>query len=72
MGLIYRGEYRNPEMVELEFEALDARMQAWPRKLATAQREVLESVVEGTVIYDLTLHKLTVWTGTAWETVTSA
>lgn len=72
MGLIYRGEYQNPECVELELEALDARVQAWPRKLTTTQRVALEGVLEGTVVYDLTLHKLTVYTGSAWETVTSA
>ena len=72
MGLIYRGEYQNPECVELELEALDARIQTWPRTLTTTQREALEGVLEGTVIYDLTLHKLTVYTGSAWETVTSA
>jgi hypothetical protein len=72
MGLIYRGEYKNPEMVELELEALDTRIQALPKKLTTTQRLALEGVLEGTVIYDLTLHKLTIYTGSAWETVTSA
>jgi hypothetical protein len=72
MGLIYRGEYRNPEMVELELEALDARVRMWPDRLTTAQRQRLEGVSEGMVVYDLTLHKLMVYTGSAWETVTSA
>lgn len=27
---------------------------------------------EGSIAYDVTLHKLVVWTGAAWETVTSA
>ena len=72
MGLIYRGEYQNPQMVELEFEALDARVKLWPTTLTTTQRLALEGVREGTVIYDLTLHKLTVYTGSAWEVVTSA
>lgn len=27
---------------------------------------------EGTVIYDTTLNKLCLWTGAAWETITSA
>lgn len=72
MGLIYRGEYKNPEMVELELEALDSRVQTWPSKMTTAGRLGLEGVLEGTVVYDLTLHKLTVYTGLAWEVVTSA
>lgn len=36
MGLIYRGEYANPQMVELELEALDARLQALERVSAAA------------------------------------
>ena len=72
MGLIYRGEYANPEMVGLELEAMDARIQTWPVKLSTASRLRLTGTVEGTVVYDLTLHKLMVYTGSAWETVTSA
>lgn len=72
MGLVYRGEYRNPEIVELELEQLDKRIQTFPRKLSTTQRDSLDRVYEGDVIYNLTTHKLNVYTGTAWEVVTSS
>lgn len=72
MGLVYRGEYANPQMVELELEQLDKRILVWPRKYTTTQRDALESVLEGTLIYNLTTHKLNVYTGSAWEVVTSS
>ena len=72
MGLVYRGEYQNPEMVELELEQLDKRIVPFPRKLTTAQRDAMDTTYEGTVIYNLTTHKLNVYTGSAWEVVTSS
>lgn len=38
----------------------------------TTQKNALTGVAEGTVIYDTTLNKLCMYTGAAWETVTSA
>ena len=72
MGLAYRGEYANPQLVELELERIDSRIVVFPRKLTTTQRDKLGSVAEGTVVYNLTTHKLNVYTGSAWEVVTSA
>ena len=72
MGLVYRGQYANPEMIELELERLDQRIAAPIRRLTTAQRDALEAVGEGMTIYNLTTHKLNVYTGSAWEEVTSA
>lgn len=72
MGLAYRGEYKNPEMVELELEQLDKRIVTFPRKLTTAQRDAMDTCYEGTVVYNLTTHKLNVYTGSAWEVVTSS
>ena len=72
MGLAYRGEYANPLMVELELERLDARLSRPMMRLTTAERDALESVGEGTFIYNLTTHKLNVYTGSSWEAVTSA
>ena len=72
MGLIYRGEYQNPEMVELELEQMDKRIVAYPRKLTTAQRDAMDATYEGMLVYNLTTHKLNVFTGSSWETVTSA
>jgi hypothetical protein len=71
MGLVYRGEYRNPEMVELEFEQIDKRLVVCPRRVTTAERDAWDTVQEGDVVYNLTTHKLNVYTGTAWEVVTS-
>lgn len=42
-----------------------------PPRMTTTQKNAISSPSEGMVIYDLTLHKLSVYTGAAWETVTS-
>ncbi len=44
---------------------------ALPR-MTTTQKNAISSPTEGLVVYDLTLHKLCVYTGSAWETITSA
>ena len=72
MDLINRGQYRHPEMIEREFEHLASRIHTWPKKMTTTQRDRLEGVLEGTTIYNTTTHKLNVYTGSAWEVVTSA
>ncbi len=41
------------------------------RRYTTAQRDAL-SVAEGTVIYNVTTHKLNVRVAAGWEAVTSA
>jgi len=41
-----------------------------PPRMTTAEKNAM-AAVEGTFVYDLTLHKLCVYTGAAWETVTS-
>ena len=71
MGLVYRGEYRNHEMVELELEQIDKRIIVFPRLVTTTQRDAWTTVQEGDVVYNLTTHKLNVYTGSAWEVVTS-
>jgi hypothetical protein len=43
-----------------------------PPKVTTTQKNAISSPAEGLVVYDTTLHKLCVYTGAAWETVTSA
>lgn len=40
-------------------------------RLTTAEKLAISSPAEGLIIYDLTLHKLCVFTGTVWETITS-
>jgi hypothetical protein len=42
-----------------------------PSRMTTTQKNAITSPAEGLVVYDLTLHKLCVFTGTVWETITS-
>jgi hypothetical protein len=42
-----------------------------PPRMTTTQRNAISSPATGLVIYDTTLNKLAVYTGSAWETVTS-
>jgi len=41
-------------------------------RMTTTQKLAIVSPVEGLEVYDLTLHKKCVFTGTVWETLTSA
>jgi hypothetical protein len=43
-----------------------------PPRMTTAQKNAIASPAEGLTLYDSTLHKLCIYTGSAWETVTSA
>jgi hypothetical protein len=43
-----------------------------PPRMTTTQRNAINSPPEGLVIYNLTTHKLNVFTGSVWEQVTSA
>jgi hypothetical protein len=43
-----------------------------PPRMTTTQKNAIVSPATGLVIYDSTLNKLCVFTGTVWETVTSA
>lgn len=40
-------------------------------RMTTTQKNAISSPAEGLIVYDLTLHKLCVYTGSAWETITS-
>lgn len=42
-----------------------------PPRMTTTQKNAIASPTEGLIVYDLTLHKLCVYTGSAWETITS-
>jgi hypothetical protein len=42
-----------------------------PPRLNTTQKNAITSPVAGLVVYDTTLYKLCVYTGAAWETITS-
>jgi len=43
-----------------------------PPKMTTAQKNAITSPTEGLQVYDTDLHKMCVYTGAAWETITSA
>ena len=43
-----------------------------PPRMTTTQKNAISSPTAGMVVYDSTLSKLAVYTGSAWETVTSA
>jgi hypothetical protein len=43
-----------------------------PPRMTTAQKNAIASPTAGMVVYDSTLNKLCVYTGAAWETITSA
>ena len=43
-----------------------------PPRMTTAQKNSIASPATGLVVYDSTLNKLCVYTGAAWQTVTSA
>jgi hypothetical protein len=40
-------------------------------RMTTTQRDAISSPAEGLIIYNLTAHKLNVYTGSSWETITS-
>lgn len=42
-----------------------------PPRMTTTQKNAIASPAEGLMVYDTTLHKLCVYTGSAWETITS-
>jgi hypothetical protein len=42
------------------------------RGVTTAQKTALVGLQPGTMVFDTNLHKLCVWVGSHWETVTSA
>tara|TARA_R110000822_G_scaffold46717_1_gene124306 strand:- start:283 stop:510 length:228 start_codon:yes stop_codon:yes gene_type:complete len=43
-----------------------------PPRMTTTQKNAVASPTAGMVVYDSTLSKLAVYTGAAWEAVTSA
>lgn len=43
-----------------------------PPRMTTTQKNAIAAPIESLMVYDMTLHKLCVWTGATWETITSA
>jgi hypothetical protein len=54
------------------FEMKSTALGFLPPRMTTTQKGAISTPAEGLVVYDSTLHKLCVYTGSAWETVTSA
>lgn len=53
--------------------AVDSTTMAFlPPRMTTAQKNAVANLEEGMQVYDLDLHKMCVYTGAAWETITSA
>jgi len=42
-----------------------------PPRMTSAEKKAIKNPAEGLMVYDLTLHKLCVYTGTKWEVITS-
>jgi hypothetical protein len=42
-----------------------------PPRMTTTQKNAISSPLEGSIVYDTTLHKLCVRTASVWETITS-
>ncbi|HEY9661415.1 MAG TPA: hypothetical protein V6C65_23410, partial [Allocoleopsis sp.] len=43
-----------------------------PPRMTTTQKNAISTPAEGLIVYDTTLHKLCLYTGSAWETITSS
>jgi hypothetical protein len=43
-----------------------------PPRMTTTQKNAIGTPAEGLIVMDITLHKLCMYNGSAWETVTSA
>lgn len=52
-------------------EVLSSTQGFLPSRMSTTDKNAISSPAEGLMVYDTTLHKLSVFTGTVWETVTS-
>ena len=53
------------------FELLSTTKGFLPPRMTTTQKNAITTPATGLVLYDTTLNKLAVYTGSAWETVTS-
>ncbi|HEY9664976.1 MAG TPA: hypothetical protein V6C65_41580, partial [Allocoleopsis sp.] len=43
-----------------------------PPRMTTTQKNAISTPAEGLIVYDTTLHKLCLYTGSVWETITSS
>ncbi len=58
------------ETAQLELNSTDKGF--LPPRMTTAQKNAISSPATGLMVYDTTLNKLCVYTGSAWETITSS
>lgn len=61
----------NPAASTAMFEMQSTTKGLLPPRMTTTQKNAISSPAEGLIVYDLTLHKLSIYTGSIWETITS-
>ena len=62
----------NSSVTSARLEVVSTSQGFLPPKMTTAQKNAIVSPVSGLMVFDTTLNKLCVYSGTAWETITSA
>lgn len=61
----------NDSLGQTEVSLADTSLFSLLPKITTTQKDAIVSPSEGLIVYDTTLQKLCVYTGAAWETITS-
>lgn len=52
---------------------IDSTVQGFlPTRMTTTQKDAISAPAEGLIVYDLTLHALCVYDGSAWKTITAS
>lgn len=69
VGTIVAGALSNPSII---MGSASTTRGFLPPVMTTTNKNAITAPAEGLVVYDVTLHKLSVFTGTVWQTVTSA
>jgi len=70
LSLVENGNYA--DILSAKFSINSTTAGFLPPRMTTAQKIAIASPVEGLEVYDLTLHKKCLFTGSVWETITSA
>jgi len=69
LGIGNTGGFAPDASAIIEMQATNAGF--LPPRMTTTQKNAISSPATGLMVYDTTLNKLSVYTGAAWETVTS-
>lgn len=64
------GAGANPPVSAI-LSATSVTMGFLPPRMTTTQKNAIVTPAEGLIVYDITTHKLSLFTGTVWETITS-